>query len=265
MAAVLGLQRVVFVQASAYGSDNSCLIDTLKEAGRSSRGIAVIDENTTQDELHLLHEVGVRGVRVNAETFGIRSAGEIERLLRETAERVLPLGWHVQLFAALPTIVELESVIDAMPVPVVIDHMGMAKGALGVGQDGFGVLLGLVERGTWVKVSGAYRVSSAEPDFADAAPIARALIAANPQRVVWGTDWPHTGKHAHAKLDAPPVIDYRSLDDGHLLSLLSSWIENETLVQGILVDNPAILYGFGEEDLWVAEPRPSGADVGRPL
>ena len=248
MADVLGLQRTVFVQASAYGADNSCLLDTLAAAGRSARGVAVIDDATRDEELATLHAAGVRGVRVNAETFGVRSPEEVGRMVSATAERVRPLGWHLQLFAALPTIAALHSALAALPVPLVIDHMGMARGSLGPDQPHFATLLDLVRRGTWVKVSGAYRVSTDEPDFPDAAPIARALIAANADRVVWGTDWPHTGKHAGAKLEAAPMIEYRRLDDGRLLDLLGGWADADTRTK-ILVTNPAALYGFGPDDV----------------
>jgi predicted TIM-barrel fold metal-dependent hydrolase len=243
MASIVGLRRLVLVQASAYGSDNTCLLDTLRAAGSRARGVAVIDEATTDEELARLAASGVCGVRVNAETFGVRSASEVERLLKATAERVAPLGWHIQLFAALSTIAELAPILPDLGVPLVIDHMGMAKGALGIEQAGFDDLLALVAEGTWIKVSGAYRVSSDEPDFEDAAPIARALIAANPDRVIWGSDWPHTGKHANARLDTAPTIEYRNLDDGRLVSRLARWADEPT-IRKILVDNPARLYRY---------------------
>lgn len=244
MAGILGLERVVFVQASAYGSDNSCLLDALSATGQSGRGVAVIDEATTEQDLLSFHRAGIRGVRVNAETFGLRSTDEIARQLRRTAERIGPIGLHLQLFAALSVIADLAQEIGSLGVPVVIDHMGMAKGALGPKQDGFKKLVKLVEDGSWIKLSGAYRVSSAEPDYPDAAHIARAVIEANPDRTLWGTDWPHTGKHANARLGSAPVIEYRPLDDGRLLSLLGTWIDDAAALKRILVDNPARLYGF---------------------
>ncbi|QJP14593.1 amidohydrolase family protein [Starkeya sp. ORNL1] len=243
MTAVVGLQRLVLVQASAYGTDNSCLLDTLKAAGPRARGVAVIDDATTDAELATLNAAGVRGVRVNAETFGVSSAAEIERMLAPTIDRVGPLGWHVQLFASLAAIADLAPMLRAMALPLVIDHMGLAKGPLGPDQPGFNALLSLVGNGAWVKVSGAYRVSSDEPSFPDAAPIAKALIVANPDRIVWGSDWPHTGKHANARLNETPVIEYRPLDDGALLSLLATWADEAT-VKKVLADNPAALYGF---------------------
>lgn len=243
LAEFLGLDRVVFVQPSAYGSDNRCLIDTLLAAGPGSRGVAMIDQHTSDGELAALQAAGVRGIRVNAETFGLRSPDVVAELIAETTAR-LPAGWHLQLFASLATISELHPVLRRLATTLVIDHMGMAQAALGQQQPGFDRLLDLVSNGAWVKVSGAYRVSESAPDFADAAPIARALIKANPDRIVWGSDWPHTGKHANAKLAAAPVIQYRELDDGRLLSLLPSWVDDPALLKQILVDNPAKLYGF---------------------
>jgi len=240
----LGIERNVFVQGSAYGTDNSCLLDALRSAGPSSRGVVMIDEDTTQDALRLMNEIGVRGVRVNAHSVGVRSAAEIEDVLRQTAARIQSLGWHVQLFAALETVAGLKSVLKSLGVPVVIDHMGMARAPLGTKQNGFRELLDLVASGCWVKVSGVYRVSEDAPDYSDAIPIVRALIAANPQRIVWGTDWPHTGNHPNATLEEAPLTEYRALDDGRLLDLLAVWAPEPDLRRRILAENPARLYGF---------------------
>lgn len=244
MTRTLGLERNVFVQGSAYGADNACLLDALSEAGTTARGVVMIDRQTTDDALRSMDKAGVCGVRVNAHSAGIRSASEIESVLRETADRIKPLGWHIQLFAALDAVAELAPVLRSLGVPVVIDHMGMAKAHRGVQQPGFRSLLDLVADGAWVKISGAYRVSEEAPDYPDAKPIAQALIDANPDRVVWGTDWPHTGKHPNASLETAPLTEYRPLDDGLLLDLLASWAEDPAIRRKILVDNPAELYGF---------------------
>jgi predicted TIM-barrel fold metal-dependent hydrolase len=243
MAAVLGLQRIVFVQPSTYGADNSCLVDTLREAGGKMRGVAVIDEHTSDRDLEMLKEAGVRGVRVNVETSGVRSPSEIGKVVTGTAARIRPFGLHLQLFAALSAIEALYGVLRALPVPLVIDHMGLARGSLGTEQPGFDKLLELVAGGAWVKVSGVYRVSTEDPNYSDAAPIAKTLIAANPKRIVWGSDWPHTGKHGGAPHETAPIVEFRPLDDGQLLDLLADWADEETR-DAILVDNPAELYGF---------------------
>jgi predicted TIM-barrel fold metal-dependent hydrolase len=244
MTAVLGINRNVFVQGSAYGTDNSCLVDALALSNGSARGVAGIDGRTSEADLRAMTDAGVRGARVNAASFGVRSLEHIARDVQETASRIKPYGWHLQLFAHLDSVAELAPVLRNLDIPVVIDHMGMAKAALGPSQPGFDKLVELVCDGVWVKVSGVYRVSDAAPGYANAAPIAKALIAANPERVIWGSDWPHTGKHANAKLDAAPRIEYRPLDDGRLLSLLGDWAGDDVALKRILADNPAALYGF---------------------
>lgn len=244
MTGVIGTTRNVFVQGSAYGTDNRCLVDALARSGGAAKGVAGIDEGTDDETLAQLTEAGVCGARVNAASFGVRSVDEIGRAIEATAERIKPHGWHLQLFAHLDSIAALAPLLKRLDLPLVVDHMGMARAALGTEQAGFRELVDLVANGAWVKVSGAYRVSEAGPDYADAAPIARALIRAAPSRVVWGSDWPHTGKHPNARLEAAPRIEYRPLDDGRLLGLLADWVDDEATLHAILVDNPARLYGF---------------------
>jgi predicted TIM-barrel fold metal-dependent hydrolase len=243
MAAQIGLDRQVLVQASPYGADNSCMLDGLIEAGARSRGVAVIDETTTDEMLTKLHAHGVRGVRVNAATFGDKDPSKIVKQLSWTAARVAPLGWHVQIFADLAVIDALAADLQKLPTDLVIDHMGLPKAERGVAQPGFSTIFDLLANGrTWVKVSGTYRISS-QPDYADAVPIARALIAAAPDRVVWGTDWPHTGEHKGATHEAP-LTDYRPLDAGHLTNLLIESCADDAQLKRVLVDNPTKLYDF---------------------
>jgi predicted TIM-barrel fold metal-dependent hydrolase len=246
MAAQIGLTRQVLVQASAYGADNRCMLDAMRQAGARCRGVAVIDEATRDGELADMHALGVRGVRVNAATFGNDDASRILDQIRRTAARIAPLGWHIQIFTRLAVIDALATELARMPVPLVVDHMGLARAELGVTQPGFASLLRLVREGkSWVKISGAYRVSSRAPDYADAAPIARALIDANHERILWGSDWPHTGEHKGAAHDGePPLIDYRPLDNGKLADLLIDWCDSDAMLKRVLVENPATLYGF---------------------
>ncbi|HXQ50038.1 MAG TPA: amidohydrolase family protein [Stellaceae bacterium] len=245
MAAKLGLTRVVMVQPSAYGSDNRAMLDALGAIGPDGRGIAVIDEGMQDAALAALAKGGVRGIRLNVRTHGEHDIGDLRRRFSRAAERIGPLGWHIQIYADLASVAAIADIIRAAPVPVVLDHMGGARAALGIGQDGFRTLLDLLGAGRcWVKVSGAYRVSDQEPGFADATPIARALVQANPERLVWGTDWPHIGSHADApRQDAPPVI-YRDLDTGALMNLFGEAAGDAATRRRILVDNPARLYGF---------------------
>jgi predicted TIM-barrel fold metal-dependent hydrolase len=244
MAATIGLQRNVFVQASAYGTDNSCMLDAMRSRGQLCRGIAVIDDATDEAELAVMHRLGVRGVRVNAATFGVSDPAAIADQLNRTIARVAKFGWHVQLFAKLEVLHNLRPTLAASPVPIVIDHMGLPRAPLGLEQPGFATVLDLLRHGPcWVKVSGSYRVSSSGTDFSDSTPFARALIEANPDRVVWGSDWPHTGEHKQSGGASAPTIAYRPLDDGKLLDLLTEAADGETL-RRILVDNPARLYDF---------------------
>ena len=247
MASMVGLERQVLVQASAYGTDNRCMLDSLRQGGlQRCRGVAVIDASVSNSELDEMHSLGVRGVRLNAATFGLEDASAIAAELTATIDRVRPLDWHVQIFARLNVIEKLAGPLMQSPVPIVIDHMGMPDAASGTGQPGFPVLLDLLRTGhVWVKLSGCYRISRAEPDYDDAGPIVRALIDANPGRVVWGTDWPHTGAHgSSAKTGEIPMIEYRPLDDGRLLQLFADWCGNESDFRRALVDNPKQLYEF---------------------
>lgn len=245
MARQIGLERQVLVQASPYGADNSCMLDAMVVAGARCRGVAVINEQTTDAELQRMNALGVRGVRVNAATFGDTDPAPIKAQLRNTAARVAGYGWHVQVFVELPVIEALAGDLAQLPTPIVIDHMGLARAELGTSQPGFSTLLRLLDNGrTWVKVSGSYRVSHAAPDYADAVPLARALIDANPERMVWGTDWPHTGEHGGAVHGEAPLTDYRPLDAGHLTNLLIESCGSDERLRQVLVDNPTKLYDF---------------------
>lgn len=242
----LGLSRVVVVQASPQGADNACLVEALQRlpaGGSDARGVAVIDTATTQGELETLHRAGVRGVRVNLESQGVHDPAEARRQLADAAARVAPLGWHVQTYASLPVLALLEDAIRALPVPLVIDHFGGAAAARGADQPGFEVVRGLVRDGNaWVKISAAYRISD-DADWVDAAPLARALVAANPDRVVWGTDWPHPGGGGAPR--SPDVVEpFFPIDDGRALNALRKWIGEPLQLRKVLVDNPARLYGF---------------------
>ena len=189
----LHLSRVVIVQPSVYGTDNSCTLDGMRRLGAArARGVAVIGEATSDAELDAMHRAGIRGVRVNLETAGESDPDLARRLLADAAARVAGRGWHVQVYTRLPVIAALSEEVARLPVPVVFDHFGGAQAAGGVGQPGFSALLDLVRAGhAYVKVSAAYRSSNAAPAYADVAPLARALIDANPERIVWGSDWPH--------------------------------------------------------------------------
>jgi predicted TIM-barrel fold metal-dependent hydrolase/predicted NBD/HSP70 family sugar kinase len=240
----LHLSRVVIVQPSVYGSDNSCTLDGMRRMGARARGVAVIDERTTKAALDKMHAAGIRGVRVNLATAGESDPSQARRNLAAAVKRVAPLGWHVQVYTELSVIAALAGEVPSLGVPIVFDHFGGAQAEGGVDQAGFAELLALVGGGhAYVKVSAAYRSSEKAPAYGDVAPLARALIAANPERILWGTDWPHPhAARPGAALDRiTPAYD---IDDGLALNQLRSWAPSAALRRKILVDNPARLYDF---------------------
>jgi predicted TIM-barrel fold metal-dependent hydrolase len=240
----LHLSRVVIVQPSVYGSDNSCTLDGMRRLGARARGVAVIDDATSGAALDEMHRAGIRGVRVNLETAGETDLDAARRNLEAAVARVAPLGWHVQVYTRLSVIAGLSEELGRLPVPIVFDHFGGAQAAGGIHQPGFPLLLQLVKAGhAYVKVSAAYRSSEKAPAYGDVAPLARALIEANPDRIVWGTDWPHPHAAAPgAALDQPtPFFD---IDNGLALNQLQSWARSAAIRRKILVDNPARLYDF---------------------
>jgi predicted TIM-barrel fold metal-dependent hydrolase len=239
----LHISRAVIVQPSVYGTDNSCTLDAMKRYGSGARGIAVLPSALPSTTLDNMERAGIRGVRVNLGTAGITNLDEARHRLKSAIEQIRGRKWHVQVYADLPVVAGLSDIVLESPVPVVFDHFGGAKGSAGLQQPGFDKLLQLVGSGKgYVKISGAYRASISAPDYPDAVPLARALIRANPQRILWGSDWPHpdTGSGRRSSDVSPPL----RVDDGHLLNLLATWVPDATLRKTILVDNPASLYAF---------------------
>jgi len=238
----LNFDRVVVVQPSVYGVDNACTLDAMKKLGPArARGVAVIDKTFGQDQIDTMAAAGVRGVRLNFETAGESNPENARRRVLETAEQLLGRNWHIQFNAALPLVVALKDALAAVPMPVVIDHFARAKANAGVNQAGFDVLLALVKSGkAYVKLSATYRISDQPPHYPDAPPIAQALIAANPERMLWGSNWPHPGRGETREDLAPP---YPS-DDGAQLNQLPKWAADAAIRRKVLVDNPARLYGF---------------------
>ncbi|WP_426959360.1 amidohydrolase family protein [Muricoccus radiodurans] len=239
----LGLDRVVLVQPSTYGTDNACMLDGLRRLGPArARGVAVIDDATPDITLREMDAAGVRGVRLNLHTAGRDDPEAARTLLVKTARRIAPLGWHVQVYTDLSVIAALHDDALALPTDLVVDHFGRAEGRLGPSQPGFEALLSLVRAGrAYVKLSAAHRLSDA-PDSEDMAPIARALIAANPARMLWATDWPHSGTTGRgaSRLEVSP---FDVVDDQRSLARLGEWTDAATFRQ-ILVENPSRVYGF---------------------
>lgn len=240
----LGISRTVIVQPSPYGTDNSCLLDALAELGDTGRGVAVIDDTISDAALADMHRAGVRGVRVNLETAGEHDPAVARRKLRQAAERVAPLGWHVQTFTNLTTFAALADSLSELPTTLVVDHFARAQASLGLAQPGMDRLLDAVAAGhVYVKLSAPYRISR-EPDYADVTPLARALIDANPDRVLWGTDWPHPGSAAGGPLSVDGITPFRQEDNRRALSRCLEWAGTPERVRKIMTDNPERLYGF---------------------
>lgn len=241
----LHVERVVIVTPSVYGTDNAATLWGLKERGKTARGIAVIGDETSDRDLDFMQKAGVRGIRLNLATAGVNDPAEGRRRFARAADRMKARGWHIQMFTSLAVIRAIKNEVLNAPVPVVFDHFGGAKAALGVDQPGFSDLLDLVKSGkAYVKISGAYRASDKGPDHADAAPLAKALIAANADRIVWGTDWPHPDSPGPAGRAATTVSAPLPIDDGRLLNQLPIWAPDESTRKKILVDSPERLYGF---------------------
>lgn len=231
MAGVLGLERMVIVQPSVYGIDNTCTLDALKTVGsKKARAVVVLNNEVSDHELERLDGCGVRGVRFNL----VNTGGLTPDLMNSLAHRIAPLGWHLQFYVDGRQLPEIGTMIEKLATPVVIDHMGQVRRDSPTYDEELAALLRLMSNGkTWVKLCG-YRASTLTYPYDDVAPLARALIDAAPERCVWGTDWPHPGLQSGMP------------DDGALLDLLSTWAPSTALRDQILVRNPARLYGFGD-------------------
>jgi predicted TIM-barrel fold metal-dependent hydrolase len=241
----LHIERVVIVTPSVYGTDNSATLFGMKARGANARGVAVIDDKTPEADLDAMGQAGFRGIRLNLATGGVNDPKVGRPRFQAAVERVKSRNWHVQLFTSLSMISAIKDLVAASPVPVVFDHFGGAQAELGLEQPGFADLLELVKSGkAYVKISGAYRASKLGPDFPDAAPLARALIAANAERIIWGTDWPHPDSSAVPGRKPTDVAPLFQIDDGRLFNQLPVWAPDAAIRKTILVDNPARLYGF---------------------
>jgi len=203
----------------------------------------VINEQTPEADLDLMDKAGVRGIRLNLATGGTNDPAVARQRFLAALPRMASRNWHIQIYTNLAVIAAIKEQVMASPVPVVFDHFGGAEAALGVGQPGFADLLDLVRSGkAYVKISGAYRASTKAPDYPDVVPLAKALIAANAERIIWGTDWPHPNSDSGRKAtDISPLLQ---IDDGRLLNQLPVWAPDAAVRKLILVDNPVRLYKF---------------------
>jgi predicted TIM-barrel fold metal-dependent hydrolase len=239
----LHIQRVVIVTPSVYGPDNSATLFGMKARGNDARGVAVIDDKTTESDLDTMGKAGIRGIRINLATSGVTDPNIGRMRLEKAIERMKARGWHIQVYADMPVVSAVKDLIATAPMPVVFDHFGGAQAELGLEQPGFADLLALVKSGNaYVKISGAYRASKLAPDYPDAAPLARALISANADRIIWGTDWPHP--NSSSGKPATELTPLYQIDDGRLFNQLPVWAPDAAIRKKILVDNPVRLYGF---------------------
>lgn len=229
----LGMTRSVVIQPSAYGTDNRCLIDALEQLGENSRGVAVVEDSVTDEELERLHHAGVRGLRYNVSRGATLEAGKVLRM----GERIKGFGnWHLDFWVPADIVIGYREMFEKLAVPCVFDHRGHLPQAQGIRHPAFSMITDLMKEGkAWVKLSALYHDSNLEHDYADTVAIGKAYVEAAPERVLWGTDWPHPSEFS-AKRDFP--------DDAHLLDLLAIQAPDEKVRHQILVENPEALFGF---------------------
>lgn len=227
----LVVQRNVVVTPSTYGTDNRCTLDALKRFGPNARGVAVIDISVTDAQLAEMHAAGVRAIRFNLSYPGATTV----EMLAPLASRIGALGWHIELVVQGAKLPALESHLLALPCPLVIDHIAHVPQPGGMQSDAMRTAQRLVDKGnTWITLSGPYvDTKTGAPAYADVEPVAKAFINMAPERMLWGTDWPHPTEKAHKP------------DDAALLDTIAAWIGRADWQQMIFVANPVKLYGFG--------------------
>ena len=229
----IGTTRHIVVQPRNYGIENEVTLDALTQAGGNARGVAVVRPNITDAELKRYHDAGVRGIRFS---IGDPKSRVVEPdMIEPLAKRIAPMGWHIQFNMEGVQVVELADLLRGLPTQLVFDHLGNPPVAEGVNHPSHAIILGLLEKGrTWVKLSGAYSNSKiGPPDYPEATKVALAFVKAAPERLVWGSDWPH-----------PTSPESNKPDDALLLDLLTVWVPNEAMRNRVLVANPETLYGF---------------------
>jgi 2-pyrone-4,6-dicarboxylate lactonase len=238
--ATLGIERAVLVQPSVHGEDNRALLAALTGSGRGFRGVAVVAPTITSRELEALDRAGVRGVRLNlVDRRDGRNAVPVA-VVRALAERIAPMRWHLEFLVNLDEAPDFAEAVADLPVPIVLGHMGYPRAGAGafLARPAFASLIRLLDQGRcWIKLTGPYRISlAADLPYEDVDPLAAALIERAPQRFLWGSDWPHV------------MMKKPMPNDGPLLDLLLRWAPDPAVRRRILVDNPAALYGFGEDE-----------------
>jgi len=244
----LGFHRLVFVQPSAYGTDNSCLLDAMRQRTETARAIVVVGPETGREEIQAMDKAGARGIRLNLKTPRYTDTTGYQGVLEHASAQIGRFGWQIQVYADAAIVSALAPTIRTLRVPVVLDHMGGVKSKDGLKQPDFDTILDLVSSGAcWVKLSGADIVSGLtgnDADMRDAVPFVQALIAANVNQLVWGSDWPHPA-HMHGPIgEAAPQIAFRPVSNAALVKLFLEAAAGDANRRRILVDNPQRLYGF---------------------
>ena len=229
----IGTTRHIVVQPRNYGVENEITLDALKQAAGNARGVAVVRPTITDAELKRFNEAGVRGIRFS---IGDPKSRVVQPdMIEPLAQRIAPLGWHIQFNMEAEQVVEMADLLRRLPTPLVFDHLGNPTLPAGIDHPSHAIIRGLIDKGrTWVKVSGAYsNTKIGPPDYPDATKIAQTFVKAAPERCVWGSDWPH-----------PTMPDNNKPDDSVLFDLLLVWAPDEATRNRILVTNPEVLYGF---------------------
>jgi predicted TIM-barrel fold metal-dependent hydrolase len=230
MTDILGLQRFVIVQPSYYGTDNSCMLDALGTAGARARGVAMVGDDCTDEELHAMHARGVRALRLDLFLRSSWPTAEIIAYIERSVRRTQAIGWHVQFYTPGWVVRDLLPFLAGLEADFVIDHMGYMLESDGLTHRDFDSLIDVIRAGRgWIKLSAPYRLAR-DGNFERLRPMARALIDAAPNRIIWGSDWPH--------------IPEGGKDTGTLLNLLSEWAPDAAVRQRILVENPSRLFQF---------------------
>jgi len=245
MLETLGMERAVLVQPSSYGTDNTLLLDALNLFGNKARAVAVVPDDISPVELGKLDTAGVRGIRLN---IGNTEQGQIKEIalwMQRLARRINDFKWHLEVFINAHRLDKIVGEIERLPVDLVFDHMGNIRVSGEKKYSGMEILTHLLKKEKcWVKLSAPYRLDDKLTRPKEIKILARTLIKANPDRVVWGSDWPHTAPHGYAPDSAGKSEPFRKIDTGRMLDYLFDWVPEKSLREKILVDNPTQLYRF---------------------
>ena len=239
----LKLTRVVLIQPSFYGRDNTYQLLATQEIGSTARAVIVIDDKTSDRELAQMVSMGAQGVRMNLSTSGVLDPEIACRQLIQLAERIQDFSLHIQIYSSPQIFAGIAKIIYTLPVPVVFDHFASIQAAGFQASRELPVIMDLLKSGQiYIKLSGVYRISSANPDYAEVKDLAQRYVETNPDRILWASDWPHT--NTLPGIPASQITPYRTVDDKKVLQLLPQWIPDRHNLLKVLVSNPERLYRF---------------------